>query len=64
MNLLNSLPMPIDKSITNEKRFEAHSLSNQRLNDETEEKNHTNIVIKIIREKIKIKNKLEDIKTI
>ena len=30
--------MPIDKSITNEKRFEAHFLSNQRLNDETEEK--------------------------
>jgi hypothetical protein len=56
--------MPIDKSITNEKRFEAHSLSNQRLNDETEEKNHTNIVIKIMREKIKIKNKLEDIKKI
>jgi len=54
--------MSIDKSITNEKRFEAHFLSNQRLNDETEEKNHTNIVIKIMREKIKIKNKLEDIK--
>jgi len=46
------------------KNFETHSLSNQKLNDETREKNHTKIMIKRIKKKIKIKNKLDDIKKI
>ena len=46
------------------KNFGTHSLSNQKLNDETREKNHTKIMIKRIKKKIKIKNKLDGIKKI
>jgi hypothetical protein len=46
------------------KKFETHFLSNQKLKDETREKNHTKIMIKRIKKKIKIKNKLDGIKKI
>jgi hypothetical protein len=46
------------------KNFKTCSPSNQKLEDETRGKNHTKIMIKRIRKKIKIKNKLDGIKQI
>jgi len=62
MNLSNSLSMSIDQKYHRWKSLETHSTSNKRLEDETGEENDTKIVIKRIKEKIKMKNKLEGIK--
>jgi len=64
MNLPNSLSMSIDQKHHRWKSLETHSTSNEMLKDETGEENHTKIVIKRMREKIKMKNKLEGIKKI